>query len=102
MIRFQKRLLLWKSCDYCISLVFNKIRNTNQIPPSPVVSMDDALSDTDYNGIKQIHVIDFISELSLAGLLIQMENAWHQTPIITDQDRLFRSIYKAEIIGYLS
>jgi len=33
---------------------------------------------------------------------IQMENAWHQTPIITDQDRLFRSIYKAEIIGYFS
>jgi predicted AAA+ superfamily ATPase len=31
--------------------------------PKYVVSMDDALSDTDYNGIKQIHVIDFISEL---------------------------------------
>ena len=98
----QKRLLLWKSCDYCILLNINTISIFLRIPPSPVVSMDDALSDTDYNGIKQIHVIDFISELSLAGLLIQMENAWHQTPIITDQDRLFRSIYKAEIIGYLS
>jgi hypothetical protein len=64
--------------------------------------MDDALTDTDYKGIKQIHVIDFISELRLAGLLIQMEIALDQTPIISDQARLFRSIHNAEIIGYLS
>ena len=31
--------------------------------PKYVVSMDDALSDTDYKGIEQVHVIDFISEL---------------------------------------